>query len=61
MSILSVKEAATWLNVSTRRVRFLIASGLLKAEKLGRDWILKQSSVDAYVPRPVGRPKRKKK
>ena len=55
--MLTVNEAARRLGVIPRRVRQLIRSGQLPAEKVGRDWLIEESAVANYAPRPVGRPK----
>ena len=38
--IYSVKEAATKLGVSDRRVRKLLEEGRIKGRKIGRDWVV---------------------
>ena len=43
--MLSVAQSAELLNVSPTRVRALIASGLLPAEKAGRAWVLREEDV----------------
>jgi excisionase family DNA binding protein len=55
---MTVKEAATLLKVSTRRVHQFIDEGRLEAEKVGRDFFVRNSSVEALKrqPRRVGRP-----
>jgi excisionase family DNA binding protein len=54
----TTREAATSLGVTVRRVRALCASGRLHANKFGRDWLISESSLEAYVPRKTGRPKK---
>lgn len=56
--MLTTKEAAERLGVSVRRVSELASSGVLKAERFGRSWMIDESSVErrrAQEPRP-GRP-----
>lgn len=43
---MTVKDAAKMLGLTPRRIRQLIASGDLTAEKLGRDWFVLRDSVD---------------
>ena len=38
--IYSVKETATKLGVSDRRVRKLLEEGRIKGRKIGRDWVV---------------------
>lgn len=39
------KDAAGLLDVSERRVRQMISSGILTGEKLGRDWLVRADSL----------------
>lgn len=58
---ITVNEAAEILGVSGARVRKLIDDQKLKAEKIGRDWMVSKASVLArkkLSPKP-GRPKPK--
>jgi excisionase family DNA binding protein len=55
---MTVKDAAALLKVSTRRVHQFIGEGRLEAEKIGRDFLLRKSSVEAVKRQPVGRPKK---
>lgn len=53
-------EAATYLGVSTARVRQLIAEKRIMAEKLGRDHIINEISLIAFSEagkKKRGRPK----
>jgi hypothetical protein len=54
----SVERAAAILDLQPRRVRSLIASGALAAEKVGRDWLVDPLSLDRLrvAERPKGRP-----
>jgi excisionase family DNA binding protein len=54
---MSVKEAADALGVTRGRVNQLIDAGLLRAEKVGRAWIVDAESVRARAadPPPPGR------
>lgn len=52
---IGVAEAAERIGRSERRVRDLIASGRLPAERIGSNWILDDADVAAFEPR-LGRP-----
>jgi excisionase family DNA binding protein len=58
MSLLGVAEAAEELRVSPRRVRQMLADGVLAGERVGRAWVLEREQVRrAAGLRPeVGRP-----
>ena len=53
---LTTKEVAGRLGVSTARVRQLVLSGDLPAEKFGRDLMIKESDLKLVADRPIGRP-----
>lgn len=61
MALITTHEAAKRLKISQRRVRALIESGILHAQKMGRDWVIDEASVATVkaTPRPRGRPKKK--
>jgi excisionase family DNA binding protein len=53
----SVRDAATRLNVSERRVRALIESGRLRAQRVGRAWIIEPGALGSVEgERRAGRP-----
>jgi excisionase family DNA binding protein len=53
----SVRDAATRLDVSERRVRALIASGRLSAQRVGRSWIIEPAALGGVDgERRSGRP-----
>jgi excisionase family DNA binding protein len=56
---LTTKEVAEMLGVSTARVRQLVLSGQLPAEKFGRDLVIKGSDLQLVANRPIGRPSTK--
>ena len=59
MDVLSIKEAAVELGVSTVRVLQLIQEDSLLAQKIGRDWFIKKDDVEAAKNRRGrGRPKK---
>jgi DNA (cytosine-5)-methyltransferase 1 len=47
-TIITIKEAATTLNISEQRVRTLCRLGTLSATKFGRSWMLEDNSVRHY-------------
>ncbi|MGI9106336.1 MAG: helix-turn-helix domain-containing protein [Pyrinomonadaceae bacterium] len=56
---LTTKEVAEKLGVSSARVRQLVLSGQLPAEKFGRDLMIKASDLLLVKNRPMGRPSAK--
>jgi excisionase family DNA binding protein len=57
---LTTKEAAEKLGVTPARVRQLILSGDLPAEKFGRDLMIKETDLKLVEDRPMGRPPKAK-
>ncbi|MDP4701691.1 MAG: helix-turn-helix domain-containing protein, partial [Ilumatobacteraceae bacterium] len=55
--MLSVLEVSELLNVSSRRVRALIADGRIPAQLIGKTWAIRNEDI-ALLPqnRPSGRP-----
>ncbi len=62
MAIIGTVEAARRLNLTTGRVRTMIAAGILPAEKFGRDWAIAEVDVERLKksPRKSGRPPKRK-
>lgn len=56
---LTTAEAADLLGVIPRRVRALIESGKLPAERIGRDWAIKPKDLDR-LDRTPGRPRKER-
>jgi excisionase family DNA binding protein len=56
MKLLTTKEAAERLGVSQVRVNQLIKQGRLPAEKMGRDYFIKESDLKLVEDRKPGRP-----
>jgi len=58
MSVLSVVDAAEELGVSPRRVRQMLADGVLSAERVGRAWVIDAEQLRQLEHRrpEVGRP-----
>lgn len=54
-------QAAERLGVSVRRIQALITTGLLEANKIGRDWAIPEEEVERYKQqeRQAGRPRKK--
>jgi len=47
-AVVSTGAAAGMLDVSERRVRQLLAGGLLAGQRIGRQWLVERDSVEAY-------------
>mgnify|MGYP000894287263 CR=1 FL=1 len=47
--MLSVQEVAKQLKVSDQHIRTLLRKGDLKAEMVGKQWIIQQDAVDTYI------------
>ncbi len=59
MALLNSKQASEKKGVTVRRIRALIESGKLKAEKVGRDWIIEESELEKIATYgKSGRPKK---
>jgi excisionase family DNA binding protein len=58
MKLLTTLEAAAALGVTPQRVRVLIATGRLKAQKVGRDWLIAPPALEAVRERKSGRPRK---
>jgi excisionase family DNA binding protein len=57
---ISVQEAADYTGYTTRHIRYLLANGLVKGRKFGRDWFTTKEAIDKYLatnPRPGPPPK----
>jgi excisionase family DNA binding protein len=52
---ISVREAAKRTGYTPRHIRHLLAKGLVKGRKFGRDWFTTAEALDEYLatnPRP---------
>ena len=58
MKPLTTKEAAARLGVSVLRVQQLIWGGRLPAEKIGRDYMIKEDDLKLVADRKPGRPRK---
>jgi excisionase family DNA binding protein len=57
--LLSVAEAAAAIGVSESAVKGYARSGRLPGQRLGaRAWVFTRAAVAAFVPPPMGRPKK---
>ncbi len=56
MDLLTTKETAKKLGVSVRRVQAMITDGVLPAQKIGRDYVIKESDLKLVEDRKPGRP-----
>lgn len=61
MKLLTTKDAAERLGVTVTRVQQLIAAGRLPAEKMGRDYFIKEGDLKLVADRKPGRPKKETK
>jgi excisionase family DNA binding protein len=60
MGLLNTKQAAAKKGISERRIRRLIGDEKLKAEKVGRDWIIAEEELEKLETYgKAGRPKKK--
>jgi excisionase family DNA binding protein len=60
VSLIGTKEASERLGVSQQRVQALIKNGQLPAEKVGRDWLIKEDDLQKVSERKPGRPPKNK-
>jgi excisionase family DNA binding protein len=58
MDFLTTKEAAERLGITPRRVQALVTSGRLPAQKIGRDYLIKEKDLKLVENRKVGRPRK---
>ena len=56
MAILTVGQAAARLHVHQNTIRKAIRDGRIKAQRIGRDWLMSDTAVAAYLPGKPGRP-----
>jgi excisionase family DNA binding protein len=55
--LVGTKEAADVLNISQNRVRQLVATGQLPAERIGRTIVLRRKDIESFAALPPGRPR----
>lgn len=56
MNLLTIEEIATRYGVTPRAVRNWCDSGILKARKVGRDWIIEEEDLEDFRRPKIGRP-----
>jgi excisionase family DNA binding protein len=57
-NLLNTTQAAEKLGVSVRRVQALIKKGQLKAERVGRDYLIREKDLQSIKAGKVGRPRK---
>jgi excisionase family DNA binding protein len=60
MKLLTTNEVATRLGVTVKRVQAMIRDGRLPAEKMGRDYFIKEDDLKLVADRKPGRPSKAK-
>ena len=60
MKLLTTKQVAERLGVSIGRIHQLINEGRLPAEKVGRDYVIREEDLKLVEGRKVGRPTKTK-
>jgi excisionase family DNA binding protein len=55
--LVGTTKAAKLLGVSQNRVRQLVASGQLPAERIGRTFVIRLRDIEAFAAAPPGRPR----
>ncbi|HEX8141408.1 MAG TPA: helix-turn-helix domain-containing protein [Pyrinomonadaceae bacterium] len=61
MEFLTTKQVAEKLGITPRRVQALIEAERLPAEKIGRDYLIREKDLKLVEDRKVGRPKKDNK
>ena len=63
VKVVGTQEAAKRLGITTTRIATMIRSGIIRAQKIGRSWVIEESEIVrvAKMQRPPGRPRKKKK
>ena len=56
MNLLTTNEVAARLGVTIKRVQAMIRDGRLPAEKMGRDYFIKEADLKLVEDRKPGRP-----
>ncbi|MFP5264820.1 MAG: excisionase family DNA-binding protein [Blastocatellia bacterium] len=60
MNLITTSEAAERLGVTIRRIQALITDGRLPAQKVGRDYLIKDEDLKLVTDRKPGRPRKPK-
>jgi excisionase family DNA binding protein len=58
MNLLTTSEVAARLGVTIKRVQAMIRDGRLPAEKMGRDYFIKEDDLKLVADRKPGRPRK---
>ena len=58
MKYLTTKQAGHRLGITDARIRKLILTGRLPAQKIGRDWMIKEEDLQKLVIYKRGRPRK---
>lgn len=58
-TLLTTRDVSIELGITPRRVQSLISSGRLRANRIGRDWLIDPSDIESVRHRPPGRPRTK--
>jgi excisionase family DNA binding protein len=61
VTLISTKQAAERLGISMLRIQQLIRAGRLRAQKIGRDYVIDSADLDQVAERRPGRPPKAKK
>lgn len=56
MKLLGVTQAAERLGVVPRRVLQFIHAGRLPAQRIGKQWVIRETDVETFQQKPAGRP-----
>jgi excisionase family DNA binding protein len=57
---ITTKEAAKILGITPEHMAYLLRKGIVRGQKIGRDWITTRSAVEEYKenrPKPGPKPK----
>jgi excisionase family DNA binding protein len=59
---ITTQEAAEILGVTRQHIAYLIREGIIKGQKIGRDWLTTRSAVQDYLknrPKPGPQPRKR--
>ncbi|MGB7157393.1 MAG: helix-turn-helix domain-containing protein [Tepidisphaeraceae bacterium] len=62
VKVIGTQEAAKRLGITPTRIATMIRSGIIKAQKIGRSWVIEESELARVqrLPRRPGRPRKPK-
>ena len=55
--LIGTSTAAELLGISQNRIRQLIASGQLPAQRVGRTFVIRRKDAESFAAQPPGRPR----